>query len=50
MEWIDTGVTKQAIGIPTEDDLNRLQSEGYVQMSKGEAKSEIPEYYEIWMK
>ena len=50
MEWIDTGVTKQAIGIPTEDDLKRLQAEGYTQMSRGETKSENPEYYEIWTK
>ena len=43
MEWIDTGVTQQAIGIPTEDDLKRLESEG-------ETMSENPEYYEIWLK
>lgn len=50
MEWIDTGVTQQAIGIPTEDDLKRLESEGYTRMLKGETMSENPEYYEIWLK
>ena len=50
MEWIDTGVTQQAIGIPTEDDLKRLESEGYTRMLKGKTKSDNPESYEIWVK
>ena len=50
MEWIDTEVAKYAIGIPTEDDLKRLESESYTRMQKGETKSENPEHYEIWLK
>ena len=53
MEWIDTGVTKQAIGIPTEEDLERLKSERYTFMSKGITEptdGSKPEPYEIWVK
>lgn len=53
MEWIDTGVSKQAIGIPTDEDLNRLKEEGYTHMCNGETKpndGSKPERYEIWLK
>jgi len=50
LEYIDTGVTKFAIGMPTEDEHKTLKEAGYTFMSKGRNKYEPYEEYEIWMK
>ena len=50
MEYIDTGVTKFAIGKPTEEERKKLKEDGYTFMAKGRNKYEPYEEYEIWMK
>lgn len=37
MDYIDTGVSKQAIGIPTDEEREQLIRDGYTLMSRGEA-------------
>lgn len=49
MEYIDTGVSKQAIGMPTENERKQLIKDGYTLMSKGK-KADTREEYEIWLK
>ena len=49
MEYIDTGVSKLAIGIPTEDERKKLKEDGYTLMLSHIAK-EPNESYEIWLK
>lgn len=48
MEYIDTGVSEQAIGIPTEEEREELKK-SYVLMSShiGETPDES---FEIWLK
>lgn len=48
MEYFDTGVSKQAIGIPTEEEREELKK-GYVLMSLHIGKKP-DESYEIWLK
>ena len=48
MEYINTGVSEQAIGIPTEEEREKLKEE-YVLMSSHIAK-DPNESYEIWLK
>ena len=50
MDYIDTGVSKQAIGIPTDEEREQLIREGYTLMSKGRSAYEPYEEYEIWLK
>lgn len=50
MDYIDTGVSKQAIGIPTDREREQLIREGYALMSNGQSAYEPYEEYEIWLK
>ena len=50
MEHIETGVTEQYIGIPTDEERRRLKEQGYTLMSKGKNEYEPYEEYEIWLK
>lgn len=50
MEYIDTGVTKIAIGKSTEDERKKLKEGGYTFMENGRNKYEPYEEYEIWLK
>ena len=50
MEYIDTGVTKQAIGNPTDEERKRLETDGYTFFAKGQKEYEPYEKYEIWVK
>ena len=50
MEYTDTGVTKFAIGKPTEEERKNLKENGYAFMAKGRNEYEPYEEYEIWMK
>lgn len=50
MEYIDTGVTKQAIGIPTDEEREQLIKDGYTLMLKGRKAYAPYEEYEIWLK
>lgn len=53
MEWFDTGVTKVAIGIPSEEDLIRLKEEKYTHMSNGKTAPDDgsdPKPFQIWIK
>lgn len=49
MEYIDTGVLKQAIGIPTGEERKELEKD-YVLMSRGKNSYGPHEEYEIWLK
>ena len=49
MEYIDTGVSKQAIGIPTEEERKKLLEDGYTFMVSHISKNP-DESYEIWLK
>lgn len=49
MEYINTGVSKQAIGIPTDEERKKLKEDGYTLMSSYTAK-DLAESYEIWLK
>ena len=49
MEYINTGVTEQAIGIPTDEERKKLKEDGYTHMSSHVSK-ESKESYEIWVK
>ena len=49
MEYINTGVSKQAIGIPTDEERKKLKEDGYTLMSSYTAKDPA-ESYEIWLK
>lgn len=50
IEYIDTGVSQQAIGDPTDEEKEKLTKEGYMFMSWGKMKCEPYEYFEIWLK
>lgn len=50
MEYIDTGVSQQAIGTPTDEEREQLINAGYTLMSTGKMKDEPYEEYEIWLK
>ena len=53
MEWCDTGVTKMAIGMPSEEDLIRLKEEKYTYMSKSKTvpnDGSEPKPFQIWIK
>ena len=53
MEWFDTGVTKVAIGMPSEEDLVRLKEEKYTYISKGKTVPDDgsePKPYQLWIK
>lgn len=52
MEYIDTGVSKQAIGIPTDKEREKLKKDGYTLMSSHISKDpkDPKESYEIWLK
>lgn len=50
MEYINTGVTELAIGLPTEEERQRLRNEGYTHMSNGMTVEEHPQSYEIWIR
>lgn len=49
MEYIDTGVSKLAIGIPTDEERKKLEKD-CVLMSRGKNAYEPYEEYEIWLK
>ena len=49
MEYINTGVTEQAIGIPTDEERKMLKEEGYTFMIRNISKNP-KESYEIWLK
>ena len=49
MEYIDTGVSKQAIGIPTDEERKELEKD-YVLMYRGKKAYEPHEEYEVWLK
>ena len=53
MDYFDTGVTKQAIGMPTEAERVKLKQDGYCFMSRGVTEPDEngeQEPYEIWIK
>ena len=50
MDYIDTGVIKEAIGNPTDEERERLIREGYTFFAKGRYAYEPYEEYEIWLK
>ena len=50
MEYSNTGVTELAIGLPTEEERQRLRDEGYTYMSNGMTVEEHPQSYEIWIR
>ena len=50
MEYIDTGVTKFAIGKPTGEERKKLKEDGYTFMANGRNEYEPYEEYEIWLK
>lgn len=50
IEYVDTGVSRMAIGDPTDEEKEQLIKEGYTFMSWGKMKVEPYEYYEIWLK
>ena len=50
MEYIDTGISKFAIGKPTEEERKKFEEDGYTLMAKGRNKYEPYEEYEIWVK
>lgn len=49
MEYINTGVSRQAIGMPTEEERKQLKEDGYTLMSSHISKNP-KECYEIWLK
>ena len=49
MEYINTGVSEQAIGIPTNEEREKLKEDGYTLMSSYISKNE-EESFEIWLK
>lgn len=49
MEYINTGVTKLAIGVPTDEERKKLKEDGYTHMSSHISKNP-KESYEIWVK
>lgn len=49
MEYINTGVSEQAIGIPTDEERKKLKEEGYTLMTRYTSKNP-EESYEIWLK
>lgn len=50
MEMFDTGVTKFAIGMPTDEERKKLEEEKYVLMSRVKNEYFPYENYEIWIK
>lgn len=50
MEYHDTGVSKFAIGEPTDEEREKLVEDGYTLMSKGTYAHKPDEKYEIWLK
>lgn len=50
MEYSNTGVTELAIGLPTEEERQRLRDDGYIHMSNGVTVEEHPQPYEIWIR
>lgn len=50
MEFFDSGTAKYAIGLPSEDEKKKLESEGYTFMQKGRKAYEPFEEYELYMK
>ena len=50
MEYYNTGVTELAIGLPTEEERQKLTNEGYTHMSNGVTVEEHPQSYEIWIR
>lgn len=50
MDYIDTGVIKEAIGNPTDEERERLIREGYTSFAKRRYAYEPFEEYEIWVK
>lgn len=49
MEYINTGVSEQAVGIPTDEEREKLKKDGYTFMSSHVSKNP-EESYEIWLK
>lgn len=49
MEYINTGVTEQAIGVPTDEERKKLKEDGYTHMISRISKNP-KESYEIWVK
>ena len=50
MDYIDTGITKPAIGVPSEEERERLIEDGYTFMCKGKTEYFPYTEYEIWIK
>jgi hypothetical protein len=50
MEYFKIGNTEFAVGMPNEEERERLKQEGYIFMSKGEMADEPHEPFEVWMK
>ena len=50
MEYSNTGVIELAIGLPTEEERQKLRDEGYTHMSNGVTVEEYPQSYEIWIR
>ena len=49
MEYSNTGVTELAIGLPTEEERQKLRDDGYTHMSNG-VTVEDAQSYEIWIR
>lgn len=49
MEYINTGVSEQAIGIPSEEEREKLKRDGYTLMVS-HISNNPDETYEIWLK
>ena len=50
VEYSNTGVIELAIGLPTEEEQQRLRDDGYTHMSNGVTVEENPKSYEIWIR
>lgn len=49
MEYINTGVSEQAIGIPSEEEREKLKRDGYTLMIS-HISNNPDESYELWLK
>lgn len=49
MEYCNTGVNEYQFGIPTEEEKEKLEREGYTLMCQDE-KEETKEKYQIWIR
>jgi len=49
MGYYNTGVNEYYIGMPSEEEKEKLEREGYTLMSQGETE-ETKEKYQIWIR